>query len=321
MRLTLCGFALLLAVTAPFASADPLQQATAAFEQGNHAEAERLFKAIAAREPKSAPAHYYLGRIAFSKEEVETAVASFEKAVSLSPRTSDYHFWLGRAYGQQAMQASLFSKGSLAKKVQHEFETAVQLDPRNTDARMGLIDFYLLAPGIMGGSDEKAQAQVDAIRRYAPMDGYNAAARIYRQNKKPDLAEQEYRAAVKAFPNELKPRFWLASFLRGSKKYDLAFAEYENAMRMEPQSKVAQYGYGRTAAESGKNLDRGIEYLRGYLGYQPKEDEPQAVNAYFWLGTAFEKKGDKASAKQNYLSAQKLAPKSKEIAEALKRVS
>ena len=64
---------------------------------------------------------------------------------------------LGRVYGQQAMTASVFKMPGLATKTKEQFAKAVELDPQLFEARMGLTQFYLMAPGFAGGSTAKAK--------------------------------------------------------------------------------------------------------------------------------------------------------------------
>ena len=46
-----------------------------------------------------------------------------------------------------------------------EFEKAVKLDPNYIDARFGLMEFYLMAPRLMGGGADKAREQAVEIRK------------------------------------------------------------------------------------------------------------------------------------------------------------
>ena len=69
----------------------------------------------------------------------------------VEPNNGEYHLWLGRTYGEKADASNFLTAAGLAKKVRTEFERAVQLDPGNVMARTDLAEFYLEAPGIVGG--------------------------------------------------------------------------------------------------------------------------------------------------------------------------
>ena len=61
-------------------------------------------------------------------------------------KNSLYELWLGRIYGEKASRVGFLSAAGLAKKVRTSFERAVQLDPKNWEARVDLAEFYLQAP-------------------------------------------------------------------------------------------------------------------------------------------------------------------------------
>src|SRR6266511_505012 len=103
------------------------------------------------------------GRTALRLGDPDKAVEVFEQLVKMTPNSSEAHLLLGEAYGRQARQASMFRAPGLASKTRTEFETAVKLDPNNIEARSALIDYYVMAPGFMGGSYEKAFEQAQEI--------------------------------------------------------------------------------------------------------------------------------------------------------------
>ena len=261
------------------------------------------------------------GRAAMQRGDAEQAAKLFEQAIALKPNDAQAHFHLGTAYGNQAQKAGIFGGMGLAKKTKAEFERAVQLDPNHLEARFALIDFYIIAPGIVGGSEEKAMQQAAEIRKRDALDGHRAYARIYSRQKKTDLARKEYVDAVREQPNSAKAHYFLGNFLLNQKDWNGALHEYDYALKLDPKYMPAYLRIGHHAAMSGSNYVRGEESLRKYLGYTPGENEPGLAAAWYWLGMIQEKQGKKADAKQSFLNAQKLAPESKEISEALKRVS
>src|SRR5262249_21196180 len=144
------------------------------------------------------------GRAAMQRGDYETAVNLFEKAVAQNPNSSDAHEHLAQAFGSLAQKANIFKQASLASKTHHEFGRAVELDPNNLDARMGLIEFYMLAPGFMGGDEKKAVQEANEIKRRDALRGHQAFAYVYTRQKKPDLARKEYLDAVREDPNSPK---------------------------------------------------------------------------------------------------------------------
>jgi tetratricopeptide (TPR) repeat protein len=112
-----------------------------------------------------APSAFALGGAAFDAQRYDQAIAWFEKAVQLDEANSDYHLWLGRAYGHEAQRSAVWRQPSLALKVKAHFERAVELNPDNLAARADLQEYYEKAPVILGGGAEKAHQQAQEIAK------------------------------------------------------------------------------------------------------------------------------------------------------------
>lgn len=269
----------------------------------------------------SAAEYAAAGRAALARDEHQKAADLFAKAVELEPKNAQYHYLLGAAYGEMAQNANVLKQASLAKKTKAEFEKAVELDPNHTEARFALISYYLLAPGFMGGGEDKALAQAAELKRRDALDGHRAYARIYMHQKKTDLARKEYIEAVREQPNNAKAHYYLAGFYMNEKNWPAALHEYEMALKLDPSYMPTYLRLGQLAARSESNYARGEEMLRKYLGYKPAENEPGLAAAWYWLGQVQEKQGKRAEAKTSYQKALGLAPGDKDVTAALKRVS
>src|SRR5438128_6111388 len=261
------------------------------------------------------------GRAALSHGELDRAIAQFEKAVTVNPNNSEGHYYLGMAYGRQAQKAGIFRGMSEIGKAKAEWLRAVELNPNYVDARLALIDFYIVAPAIVGGSEDKAIEQAVEVRKRDALDGHRAYARIYTRQKKFDLAVKEMVEAVREQPKSAKAHHLLGNALLNQEDWKGSLHEYEMALSLDAAYMPAYFRIGQNAARSESNYARGEEAIRKYLEYKPADDEPPLANAWYWLGMIQEKQGKKAEARQSYLNGQKLAPDSKDIGEALKRVS
>jgi len=261
------------------------------------------------------------GKAAMARNDDEAATALFEKAVAQNPKSAEAHYWLGSAYGSQAQKASIFGQASLAGKTRDEFEKAVELDPNHLDARFGLIQYYVFAPGIIGGSYEKAFAQAAEIRKRDPLRGHRVSAFIYGQQKKTEEAKKEYFDEVKEFPKSPRAHLDLGLFYINQKDWKAAGSEFDAALQLDPAYMPAVFRLGQLSVLSNTNLPHGEEMLRKYLAYTPKSDEPPQARTHYWLGQIFEKQGKKAEAKASFATSLKLNPNQKDVAEALKRVS
>ena len=295
----------------------PIEKGVVFFSEKKFNEALKVFKSVNEGQAGYADAQYYLGRISFNDKKWDEAVEYLEKAVGINNKVADYHYWLGNSYGSQAQESNFFKQGILAPKVKSEFEKTVQLDPQNTDAYHGLIDFYSQAPGVMGGSWEKAHECADQIKKLKPAEGCRAKANIYVRQENFSGAETEWKNAVKADPNVLPS---LISFYSSQKKYNAAFQELDAALKKDPDNMMNIYQYGRTSAMSGERLDQGAVYLKKYLNYTPKENEPSIAGANMRLAQIMEKKGDKNEARKRFQLAHKLDPNLKEAKEGVERL-
>jgi tetratricopeptide (TPR) repeat protein len=261
------------------------------------------------------------GRAALARNDPETAAGLLEKAVAQNPNSAEAHYLLGSAYGTLAQRASIFKQPGLAKKTRQEFERAVQLNPNDLSARFGLLEYYMIAPGFMGGDQQKAIEQANEIKRRDSSDGHRAFAFIYSRQKKPELARKEYLDGVREEPNSPKAHYWLGiSHLTNDKNYKAATDEFETSVKLDPAYMSGWFQIGHMAALSGANLQRGEEALRKYLAYTPKVNEPGLHRAHYWLGAIYERQGKKAEARQSYATSLRLNTSQRDVSEAMKRV-
>jgi tetratricopeptide (TPR) repeat protein len=277
--------------------------------------------ATAGENPTDARGANDLGRTLLVAGDAARAVEWLEKSVALEPDNAEYHLWLGRAYGYQAMRASVLKQPGLARKVLKEFQTASRLAPDNLEARFGLIEFYVRAPAILGGSLENARGEADEVRKRSVLEGHRAFGRIAELRKEPDRALEEYGQALAEFPDSPKPSYWLGALYARRKDYAKAFEAYEKLLERDPGQMAARYQIGRLASMSGQNLELGEECLRRYLEYEPGPEEPSLASAHFHLGVLYEKKGSRDLARREYSAALEIEPSLADAREALKKIS
>lgn len=310
---------LLLAVPA-LAQDDPVARARASFEARRYAEARATLEPAVKAQPRNADAHFWLGRALLAEQRYEDAAKAFERATALDDGRADFHLWLGNAVGQQAQRANKLKQPFLAKKVQREFERAVQLDPASIDAREGLVDFYSVAPGVMGGSMDKAREQVREIARLSPFRGHLLTARLALRQKDTAGAERALRAAVVQFPDSAAGYVALASWYASAKQMPKAFETMDALIARKPNDMAARYAWARIAATAGEQLDRAEQYLRAYLEYTPAPNEASHAGAHYRLGMIQEKRGRLAEALAEYETATRMDPTLTPAVEAAKRL-
>ena len=289
---------------------------------GHHRLPLAMLAAFAALPLVVQPTPIEQGRAAINHGDSDAAIEILEKAVAQAPKSAEAHYVLGSAYGVKVQAGGMLAAAKYGSKLKDEFEKAVALDPKYVDARYVLVQVYTEAPGIMGGSYEKAFDQAKEIKTIDPVLGHRAYAFIYSHQKKLDLANKEYADAIREEPKSGKAHSFYGQYLASvPKSYATALVELETALKIDPHYMPALYHLGRIASLANTNLARGEEALKQYLTYMPKDNEPTPASAHTFLGAVYEKEGKKAEAKQAYETALKLNPTLKSAAEGLKRVS
>jgi len=229
--------------------------------------------------------------------------------------------WLGRIYGEKADTANFLSAASLAGKVRNEFEAAVRLDPNNVEARSDLGEFYLEAPGIVGGGRDKAEAQALALAALDPAKADYLKGRLAEKRKDFAAAEREYRAAIEASHGSALTWFNLALFFRHRERWSDMEEAINHAVSAQVDRPEIIMESGEVLLRSGRNFPAAVQYLRRYLALNSKVEEAPAFKAHYLLGSALEKQGDKQGAAQEYRAALSLARNFSRAQEALDRLN
>ena len=151
-------------------------------KEGHWKRARPLAEQQYAAHPNDARAAYQLSQVKEAFGDLDGALPLAEKAVSLDGSNAAYHYQLGTVCGEKADAASFFQKAGWAKRFKEEAEKAASLDPKNVDARFGLIEFYLQAPRLMGGDKSKAREMADEIAKADAGEGYAADLRLARES-------------------------------------------------------------------------------------------------------------------------------------------
>ncbi len=318
IALTVSALTLALGGELAAASLEPVRQMLSA---GRVDDALKALQARLESGSRDAEAYHLQSRAYLALKNWSKAAEAAERAVALEPNNSNYHMWLGRAYGEKASHSNFFTAAGLAGKVRSEFERAVELDAANVAARSDLAEFYIEAPGIMGGGKDKARAQAEQLAGRDTAAAHWVRARLAEKDKKYDEAEKEYRAATQGKSGQAGAWLNLASFYRNRGR----LPEMESAINKAVAAMTGKDGHVLVDAASlllvaGRNFALAEQLLRRYLNSESPVAEAPVFQARYLLGTILEKQGDSDGAATQYEAALSLAGNYEEAEKALKRV-
>ena len=285
-----------------------------------YGEARALFNSILINNPKDDEALLYVGRIFFYEKDFKSAITWIEKAVTIQPDNSDYHYWLARANEQQFQETSIISKMKYAKKFRDEIKLAVALDGSNLDARFWLMRYYLTSPKSFGGNWDSTLAQAAIIKQMDPEYGYHAYIEAYQKAKMFDHVERVLRERITHFSDKIEYQIDLSWFLLDHKRYDEAMQNSKAIIKSHPDVWMPFLQIGRAAAESKTQLELGKDFLEKYIENVQRESLPYSEWAHFYLGQIFEHDGDFKDARSEYSKAQESHPDFKPAIDAVKNL-
>ena len=135
------------------------------------------------------------------------------------------------------------------------FERSVALDPANREAVGDLFDYYLGAPGFLGGGANKAEALAAQVAARDPAEGHYYQARLDDHRKEYDSAERHLRAAMELAPRQVGRVIALARYLAAhgrTKESDALFDQAAADCSGDPR---VIYERASAYVKGGRNLD------------------------------------------------------------------
>jgi tetratricopeptide (TPR) repeat protein len=172
--------------TATAQSADALYADRANLESARQAAV--LWASDLARHPASFESAWKLARVTYwlgghataadRRAHLEQGIQAARKAIALEPDRPEGYFWMAANMGTLAesfgLRAGLKYRGSIKQAL----ETVLKIDPAfmNGSADRALGRWYDRVPGLLGGSNRKAEAHLRASLKY---DGHSTVSRFF----------------------------------------------------------------------------------------------------------------------------------------------
>ena len=258
------------------ASQDVVIRASALYQ---HTEYENSLRILQQDAAPDAGNYLLIGKNYFMLGEYKKAVDSFEKALAMTPASSEAELWLGRAWGRRAETSSSPMAIVYASRTRQCFEKAVALDPHNYEAKNDLFDYYLNAPGIVGGGTEKAEALAKSIANERPAEYEFEEAQLAEKRNDYSAAETHLRRAMELAPSEAGRIVDLARFVAKRGRVEESDRLFEQARKLAPAKPGIAFGEAKTYIENHRNLEQARKLLQGYLQSSLTPDDPPRQEA------------------------------------------
>ena len=289
------------------------------FEAEAFEEARQYFSRVVAENPMEARAHFYLGRSYLELQDTDKSIKHLNQAIELDGRSSEYFRWLGRGYAQQAMNSSIFAMRGIARRSLAAIDKAIELDPENVEARFDRTQYFVVLPGILGGSTKTALQETMEIQQRDPIRGHMALGMVRASQKQWDAAEAAYLAALGIRIDHVPALYELGLLYQQRGRFAEAHYQFAKAITVDPSFVEALYQFGKTSALSGQRLDDGVKHLSAYIGMRPLKG-PGAANACWRLGMVYEHQHDFERARGQYEQALILDPDHKQAKKASRKL-
>jgi tetratricopeptide (TPR) repeat protein len=266
---------LVLAAAAAYGAGAEVDHARKLYNRTDFEQSLKILNSIA---DKDAAAYELMGRNYYMQSEFKKASEAFEKALAEQPANSQYALWLGRAHGRRAENATPFTAPSQATKARQYFEKAVALDPKNVEALADLFEYYLEAPGFLGGGMDKAERTAKQLAELEAGEGHWARAKMAEKRKDYALAEEQWRKAIEASPQQVGRLIDLARFLAKQGRMPEAEQNLAKADKLAPESAKLCFAKADIYIKHKVNLDVAKDLLKRYISNSnlTPDDPPKA---------------------------------------------
>lgn len=154
------------------------EQAEQLFRAGKYEQAKEIFLKIHQKNPKDYKTIEYLGDIEGHYKNWDEAKSYYVVLRNTFPTNGNYHFKYGGVLGMKIKEMNKFKALAYIDELKISFEKAVKYDPKHIEARWALIELYIQLPGVIGGSERKAQQYSNELLTLSVVDGYLSKGHI-----------------------------------------------------------------------------------------------------------------------------------------------
>ncbi len=208
-----------------------------------------------------------LGEVYGYQAKWDAAIDIYAELTEANTRNADYFFRYGGVLAKKAQNTNKLAALTLIGKIKKSFKKSVELNPNHIKAHWALVDLYVSLPGIVGGSNSKAQKYAQKLQGLSKIDGYLARGYVYEYDEQPELAKEMFLKAL-----DLVDELSIVN------------------------SNQLHYQIGKVCGDYNRKLDLGIRQMRSYIDNYTVLDGVPLEWAYFRMAKLYRKKGQKNQA-------------------------
>ena len=287
-----------LAQQKPSAAAD-FQQVETLIEQRRFNEAKTAALEQLKRQPSSVEGYNLLGIIQANLKNYPDALAAFQKALQLNPRSTRTLNNIGNLYVAQ-------QQPDLAEK---QFRAVLRLDPANPEANYNLGVLLL-----MKGSAAEAIPHLERVHPMTAEVRLNLV-RAYFESKRTADALRTATELSEQSKNEVQVHFSLGVLLASEKQYKAAQLELEKADALQPDTFEIVYNLGQVLLRNGDIAKAQVTLTRAL------KIRPESPETMYLLAQAYVNQSHPLDALDLLVRAHKLAPENVDIIFLMAQVS
>lgn len=304
---------------------DTLASARQAAAAGNTSEARSLYEKALSDPSQKLDALLALAELLANPQDFEQAVIYGQQATEAAPDSAQAHYVYALALVAKTQFGNMFTAGQSAADFLKEIRRAIELDGKHVAAREQEMFFYLMAPAMVGGSEEHAMKLAEELTTVNRGRGLLAQGRILQRQKKGAEALALMREAAPLLPGDLEVLFAMGMLEFELGDYTAAIATFDKGT--DTSSKYYPnllYQRARARLMAKTELDKALTLLEEYLPLREKLSQsnmPSASSAYWRIGQIHEAQGNLDRAREAYTkgaSYEKADPHNQERLDALK---
>jgi tetratricopeptide (TPR) repeat protein len=232
--------------------------------QKRMAESEQVVKKGLQYAVDSPIGYYYLGRISIEAGNMEQALSSFDRAISVNPSFEPAYLAQASVYESRQEKDKAIA---VLKRYLHE------VNPRNREVRQHLIQLYIATKDYAGGLAELEQMLED---NPGDLDAQLRMALIYGEKKEFSKAIAQLTDILKAKPAELKVRDYLGYLYEETKDFPKAMETYRYNLHLDPRFADSHIHLGVLLYRL-KQFPDAVTHLDEAVRLMPKQPEPHIV--------------------------------------------